>query len=144
MLEKKSLFRCLLISLVLAVPFTLLMQKMIPGVALQKIFVIMLTICFISGIIVLMVENKWAGQNAVFSVKEDMIDGEETGIVKWFDGNKGYGFITRGNGGDVFVHFRAINTRGKRRFLSEGEKVKFRVTEGEKGPQAEDVTIIAV
>jgi CspA family cold shock protein len=62
----------------------------------------------------------------------------EEGKVKWFNISKGYGFITRENGEDVFVHFRSIRGRG-RRSLYEGQSVEFVVTEGEKGPQAEDV-----
>ena len=62
----------------------------------------------------------------------------ETGIVKWFNSNKGYGFITRDQGGDVFVHYSSINGDGYRS-LEEGNKVEFIVTQGNKGPQAEDV-----
>ena len=62
----------------------------------------------------------------------------EQGKVKWFNVSKGYGFITRENGEDVFVHFRSIRGKG-RRSLFEGQVVEFIVTEGEKGPQAEDV-----
>ena len=62
----------------------------------------------------------------------------EQGTVKWFNISKGYGFITREGGEDVFVHFRSIRGRG-RRSLFEGQEVEFVVTEGEKGPQAEDV-----
>lgn len=63
------------------------------------------------------------------------------GVVKWFNDEKGYGFISREGGPDVFVHFRAINGSG-RRSLAEGQKVTFEVTQGQKGPQAENVTII--
>jgi cold shock protein len=62
----------------------------------------------------------------------------ETGTVKWFNTNKGFGFITRENGDDVFVHFRSIQGQGHRT-LSEGQRVEFSITEGEKGLQAEDV-----
>ena len=64
------------------------------------------------------------------------------GTVKWFNSDKGYGFIEQENGGkDVFVHFRQINSTGYGRVsLDEGQKVTFEVGEGEKGPQAENVT----
>jgi len=62
----------------------------------------------------------------------------ETGTVKWFNDAKGYGFIQRANGADVFVHFRAIRGDGHRT-LAEGEKVEFAVVDGQKGLQAEDV-----
>ncbi|CAA0087441.1 Major cold shock protein CspA [Zhongshania aliphaticivorans] len=67
----------------------------------------------------------------------------ERGVVKWFNVSKGYGFITRDAGGDVFVHFRSIRGQGKgRRSLNEGQTVEFILTEGDKGPQAEEVTLV--
>lgn len=60
------------------------------------------------------------------------------GKVKWFNENKGYGFIQQENGPDVFVHFTAIQMEGFKT-LSEGEEVEFEVTQGEKGPQAANV-----
>jgi len=63
----------------------------------------------------------------------------QIGTVKWFNDSKGFGFITRDNGPDVFVHFRAI-TGGGHRTLVEGQKVSFRVVQGQKGLQAEDVS----
>ncbi|MGO2354893.1 MAG: cold-shock protein [Marinomonas foliarum] len=72
---------------------------------------------------------------------EDEDDDREQGTVKWFNSSKGFGFLTMENGDDVFVHYRAIRGRG-RRFLVEGQLVRFYVTEGEKGKQAENVSII--
>lgn len=66
----------------------------------------------------------------------------ETGAVKWFNSTKGYGFITRDNGGDVFVHYSSIDGEGYRS-LEEGDRVEFTVTEGDKGPQAQEVTVVA-
>ena len=60
------------------------------------------------------------------------------GTVKWFNSNKGYGFITPESGEDVFVHFSAIQAEGYKN-LEEGETVEFEVTNGPKGPQASDV-----
>jgi CspA family cold shock protein len=64
---------------------------------------------------------------------------KETGVVKWFNAAKGYGFIQRDSGEDVFVHFSAIQTNGYRT-LNEGARVQFAVKQGPKGLQAEDVT----
>lgn len=64
-----------------------------------------------------------------------------TGTVKWFNEEKGYGFIAQDNGPDVFVHFRAIVGDGFRT-LAEGQKVQFTVTQGQKGPQAENVQVV--
>lgn len=61
-----------------------------------------------------------------------------TGTVKWFNAQKGYGFIARESGPDVFVHFSAIQTSGYRE-LVEGERVEFAIVDGPKGPQASDV-----
>ncbi len=63
------------------------------------------------------------------------------GTVKWFNGSKGFGFIEREDGEDVFVHFTAIVGDGFRN-LNEGDQVEFVVTQGDKGPQAQDVTVI--
>ncbi len=63
----------------------------------------------------------------------------ETGTVKWFNATKGYGFIERDQGGDVFVHYSAIEGSGYRS-LDEGERVSFTVVEGQKGLQAQDVS----
>ncbi|RCU51837.1 MULTISPECIES: transcription antiterminator/RNA stability regulator CspE [Corallincola] len=64
-----------------------------------------------------------------------------TGTVKWFNSDKGFGFIQQENGPDVFVHFRAITGAGFKT-LEEGQKVEFTVTQGQKGPQAENVTVV--
>ncbi|MDI6792943.1 MAG: cold shock domain-containing protein [bacterium] len=66
----------------------------------------------------------------------------ETGTVKWFNGTKGYGFITRSQGEDVFVHYSAISGDGYRS-LEEGTSVEFTVTDGQKGPQAQEVVILS-
>ncbi len=64
------------------------------------------------------------------------------GSVKWFNDEKGYGFIQQDNGdNDVFVHFRQVNSTGYGRVsLAEGQKVTYEIGEGQKGPQAENVT----
>jgi len=64
-----------------------------------------------------------------------------TGTVKWFNGTKGYGFIAREGGEDVFVHFSAIQGEGFKN-LNEGQKVEFTVEQGAKGPQASNVVVL--
>ena len=66
---------------------------------------------------------------------------KEQGTVKWFNGSKGYGFIERAEGEDVFVHFNAIVGDGYKN-LEEGQSVEFTVVQGEKGLQAEDVVVL--
>ena len=66
---------------------------------------------------------------------------EQTGRVKWFDEKKGFGFIERENGNDVFLHFRAITGDGFKT-LTDGQEVQFDVEDGQKGPQALNVSVI--
>jgi len=73
-------------------------------------------------------------------INENSDNSRESGTVKWFNTSKGFGFITRDNGDDVFVHFRSIRGQGHRT-LFEGQRVEFSITEGDKGLQAEDVAI---
>lgn len=65
----------------------------------------------------------------------------EQGSVKWFNASKGFGFITRDSGDDVFVHFRSIRGEGHR-ILKDGQRVEFSVSQGDKGLQADDVASI--
>ncbi|MGD2205226.1 MAG: cold-shock protein [Anaerolineae bacterium] len=64
-----------------------------------------------------------------------------TGTVKWFNGSKGYGFIAREEGEDVFVHYSAIQGTGFRN-LEEGQRVEFNIEQGQKGLQATNVTVV--
>lgn len=65
----------------------------------------------------------------------------ETGTVKWFNAAKGYGFITRESGEEIFVHFSAIQSEGYKK-LEEGQKVEFTAVEADKGPQAQEVVAL--
>lgn len=66
----------------------------------------------------------------------------EQGTVKWFNDNKGYGFIKSDEGNDLFVHFRAIQSHGYKK-LEEGQRVEFVAVVGQKGMQAEEVKVIS-
>jgi cold shock protein len=65
----------------------------------------------------------------------------QTGIVKWFNNVKGYGFIEHHDGQDIFVHYRSIRGEGYRK-LNDGQEVEYDIIEGQKGLQAEDVTAV--
>ena len=87
---------------------------------------------------------KFISQGAEDDSQWDEMDDDpnrESGTVKWFNVTKGFGFVTRDQGDDVFVHFRSIRGTGHRS-LSEGQRVRFSVTESDKGIQAEDVSIV--
>ena len=95
-------------------------------------------ISFISILIASILATKISSSNSSHS--DVAISGDqERGTVKWFNAAKGFGFITRENGEDVFVHFRSIQGKGHRS-LGEGQAVIFSVTDGDKGLQAVDVT----
>lgn len=64
-----------------------------------------------------------------------------TGTVKWFNESKGFGFITQESGPDVFAHFRSITGTGFKT-LVEGQRVEFTITQGQKGPQAENIVVV--
>ena len=66
----------------------------------------------------------------------------EQGTVKWFNASKGYGFIQRDEGGDIFVHYKSINGSGYRT-LKQGDQVEFNTEETEKGLQATNVSVVA-
>jgi len=74
-------------------------------------------------------------------VKEKETAIMETGIVKWFNDSKGYGFIEREDGPDVFVHHSGINAAGFKS-LNEGDRVSFEIEDGQKGPAATNVTVV--
>ncbi len=83
---------------------------------------------------------------ASFSEQDDSDDesgpeGKERGTVKWFNVNKGFGFITTEAGDDIFVHFRSIRGRG-RRSLRQGQSVRFDISRGDKGMQADNVSVV--
>ncbi len=92
------------------------------------VFVVVLVSCVIAGL------------GSVSEEEAEENDDRELGTVKWFNVSKGFGFITRENGDDVFVHFRNIRGRGHRS-LTEGQSVRFTVKESDKGLQAEDVSV---
>jgi cold shock protein len=82
---------------------------------------------------------EWAAEVAVSRLKTGVTSNMAQGTVKWFNAEKGFGFIAQEDGGDdVFVHYSAIQTQGYKS-LDENQKVEFDVTQGPKGPQAENV-----
>jgi CspA family cold shock protein len=79
---------------------------------------------------------------SVATFKEIKMSERETGTVKWFNATKGFGFIEREGGEDLFVHFSAIEDNGQYRTLKEGQRVEFTVERGPKGLRAANVSIL--
>ena len=102
-------------------------------IAVLSLFVLLLICAFWTSAV--------ASGDESSSNNHSLSDERESGNVKWFNTNKGFGFITRDTGEDIFVHFRSIRGKGHRA-LREGQRVDFIVSGGEKGLQAEDVEVI--
>lgn len=102
-----------------------------------------LPIFALSLFVAILISSYWAQQgvnNYGDYFDENPHSRREKGSVKWFNSSKGFGFITRDSGDDVFVHFRSIRGEGHR-VLHDGQRVEFEVSEGEKGLQADDVAV---
>jgi CspA family cold shock protein len=153
-MNRKVIIRCTLISLLLALPAPLLIALSLAladvGLPQQLLtllepggFVVGYSTVALAVFVLLLVAtlalHAISPRLAVLADVEN--DDREIGEVKWFNVNKGYGFIKRESGEDVFVHFRAIRGRGHRT-LAEGQKVRYHVIENERGLQADDVTVI--
>ncbi|NIC05860.1 cold-shock protein [Billgrantia bachuensis] len=153
-MNRKVIFRCTLISLLLALPAPLLIALSLAladvGLPQQLLtllepggfvvgYVAAALAVFVLLLVATLATHALSPQLAVLAAVEN--DDREIGEVKWFNVNKGYGFIKRESGEDVFVHFRAIRGRGHRT-LAEGQKVRYHVIENERGLQADDVTVI--
>lgn len=135
-----QLIRSVVVSAV-ATAVILFVQGVLPGegtlpvMDMIVVFAVILISCFVAGM------GSAGTASASGAEESDENDDRELGTVKWFNVTKGFGFITRENGDDVFVHFRNIRGRGHRS-LSEGQSVRFNVKESDKGLQAEDVSVV--
>ncbi|MAE34083.1 MAG: hypothetical protein CMH97_02315 [Oceanospirillaceae bacterium] len=121
------------------VSFSTLLNSEGMAVALIVMAILAFIISFVSAQLVPARRRRQRSSGTM--VESDVEDGRERGVVKWFNVKKGFGFITWDEGEDVFVHFRSIRGQGHRS-LTEGQRVKFSVVRGDKGPQAEDVSAI--
>lgn len=133
---KKPLFISAFITIFACIPLYFLSSQEF-SLTLSNLPIIALTLF----IIVLI--SSFSAQQGSKTQGHDFYDDEydsarEQGSVKWFNANKGFGFITRDSGDDVFVHFRSIRGEGHR-VLHDGQRVEFEVSEGDKGLQADDV-----
>jgi CspA family cold shock protein len=148
-MNRKVILRCSLVSLFLAAvaPLLIALINALFGVAvidllagsLVRVYVATALASFLLLLGATLAMNRLSPKLANLAEVEN--DDREIGEVKWFNVNKGYGFITRDEGEDVFVHFRAIRGKGHRT-LAEGQKVRYYVVRNERGLQADDVTVI--
>ncbi|MDR9468201.1 cold shock domain-containing protein [Marinospirillum sp.] len=147
-----TLIRNILVSLVIAVlaPLVLPFLAVSPEAAASGssavktyllVFVLLMLAASVNEFLRLKALGIHADSDEVDDADEEADDDREEGVVKWFNVNKGFGFIIRDVGGEVFVHFRSIRGTGHRT-LREGQRVRFAAAEGEKGLQAEDVSIL--
>ncbi|MBB1485110.1 cold-shock protein [Oceanospirillum sediminis] len=139
-MSKNSFVRCVLISLVMAVIGPFAIDAVTQADITQENFVQAAVVFFLTTFIGTAALNYMTPQLA--NITNDENDDREMGTVKWFNVSKGFGFITRDSGGDVFVHFRSIRGTGHRS-LAEGQRVRFAIIQSDKGLQAEDVTVIS-
>ncbi|PXF29659.1 hypothetical protein WH50_19465 [Pokkaliibacter plantistimulans] len=135
----KNIVVSIVISALVTLPLPLLLQQILPELAMSNAFIpvwaVAAVLAAIASVLGLFVSTRVVGE------EDDENDTRELGQVKWFNVNKGFGFVTRENGEDVFVHFRAIRGKGHRT-LVQGQKVRFHVIQSDKGLQAEDVSIL--
>ena len=141
-----SFIKILTISLIVSIIASIISIQAQAATGISESFAQLMTpayaklwaISFASILIASILSAKTGGSASAHSSVEISGD-QERGTVKWFNAAKGFGFITRENGEDVFVHFRSIQGKGHRS-LGEGQAVIFSVAEGEKGLQAVDVS----
>ncbi|MHB0776818.1 cold-shock protein [Halomonas sp. WWR20] len=153
-MNRKVILRCILISLLLAALSPLLimlfialadgaladeLRNRLEAGGMVRAYGATLLATFLVLLAATLTVHALTPQLASLTEVED--DDREIGEVKWFNVNKGYGFITRDSGEDVFVHFRAIRGKGHRT-LAEGQKVRYYIIHNERGLQADDVTVI--
>ncbi len=140
-----SFIKILIISIIVSIIASVISIQAHAATSLSESFALLMTsdyaklwaISFSSILIASIFSAKTSTSSAGMNV--EISGDQERGTVKWFNAAKGFGFITRENGEDVFVHFRSIQGKGHRS-LGEGQAVIFSVTEGDKGLQAVDVT----
>lgn len=136
MLTKKTFIKNIVISLIISSIAALAVDKsgLLANLTAQTLAYLMIAV----SIVATMIATIRVSPGAEGEVSRD---GRESGTVKWFNGTKGYGFITRDSGDDVFVHYRSIRGKGHRS-LVEGQAVFFHVSDGDKGLQADDVSVV--
>ncbi|WP_207062495.1 cold-shock protein [Motiliproteus sp. SC1-56] len=143
-MKSKTLLLSVIYSAIagVAAPFILQAIAGMPSEAMLATAVTVFVLCLVCSLLAATTAAaKSVSPDYDYDDEADENDTREAGTVKWFNVTKGFGFITRDQGDDVFVHFRSIRGTGHRS-LSEGQRVKFDVVQSDKGLQAEDVSVV--
>ncbi len=139
-----ALFRIITISILTTAIATAISKQVLTPEIFSTIngLLILAALIFTSTLVTALATSNRGAEKPTKTVQKsaNTDNSRESGTVKWFNASKGFGFITRDAGDDVFVHFRSIRGQGHRT-LFEGQRVEFDITEGDKGLQAEDVAI---
>ena len=149
-MSRKHFSAALLVS-VLSLPFLYLLATRSSALGITQQLIVMLALVFVASLIAARVSSNQAPARSKSAKSSKSrtnkplkpgvaIGPREFGLVKWFNASKGFGFITRENGDDIFVHFRSIRGDGHR-VLRDGQRVEFSVSMGDKGLQADDVAV---
>ncbi len=148
-MNRKPLVRSLVVSVVLSAvaPFAALYLLSI-GPVEMKSYLLLLSVFLVTSLLATLLTGGWGDLSRDHMPRSSLgvqssvdIGNQEMGTVKWFDASKGYGFILRDSGPEIFVHYRSILGEGHR-VLYEGQRVAFTIAQGRKGLQAEDVELI--
>lgn len=147
---RKSLTLSILLTL-LSTPIAVLISRQSGLVTLSLILLLVLICSYVAAWLAQRTVSSGSASNSKSRTKKnrrpiaetpvDPSAPRERGQVKWFNASKGFGFITRDSGEDVFVHFRSIRGEGHR-VLKDGQRVEFSVSDGDKGLQADDVSTL--
>lgn len=149
--NQKPVIRSLVISALLSVVAPLAVFPLVSAPAIEPVaYILLMALFLIVTLLATFLTGGWGDALAVRQAPRSSlgvqssadIGNHETGTVKWFDASKGYGFILRDSGPEIFVHYRSILGEGHR-VLYEGQRVTFVIARGRKGLQAEDVALIA-
>ena len=137
---KKCLISAIIVTTVAAIPLYLITNTLtaIQADSLTVLLIVTALVGFCAALIATRLPDGSASSGKTRKRNPRPSGPREQGRVKWFNAAKGFGFITRDSGDDIFVHFRAIRGDGHR-VLKDGQRVEFHISESEKGLQAEDV-----
>lgn len=150
-MNRKPLIRSISVSIVLS---AIAPMAVFPALSVESAgyagYLVLFALFLVVSLLASVATGVWAGvfdrpeqpRSSLGVQSSEDIGNQETGTVKWFDASKGYGFILRDAGPEIFVHYRSILGEGHR-VLYEGQRVAFVIAQGRKGLQAEEVELIA-